>query len=347
MNFVKRPLVRRFRAFWPAFWIGLAVALHGCAPATGDTLAISGGDGEATITRPLASDPSALSRLDLVEAEIRDLRTCSPGCLDTLAELRRRFDDDERLRSLLGAAYTYLQDWEALARLYEQATAAEPTSSGRAELAAVYYRAGRYREAESIFGELVSETPDDPDLARKHALVLFQLGEHDETLDRLAATEGKLSGEPAAEAELLRGLVFFYRQEHARALTHLRRALELDADFLPALGALARLLSAQGQIAEARGVVARAEALRQAATAETRRALRLSARSRLTSDACMAQSWIECERLIHEMLAEANRGEQVGIYRYLGNILTSMGRTGEAAGAFERADALAAQEAKP
>ncbi len=42
------------------------------------------------------------------------------------------------------------------------------------------------------------------------------------------------------------------------------------------------------------------------------------------------------------MLAEANRYEQIGLYRYLAEILTAAGRPQEAKEALERSEALAA-----
>lgn len=293
----------------------------------------------------LDADSEALRRLGEVEIELRDLLSCSPSCMETLEDYRLRFGSDPRVVVLLRAAYQRLEDWEALIQLEEELPETARTAAERVQLAVVYHQAGRYREAASQLEDLLVQHPEDADLTRQSAVVLFELGDYEGTLARLDRAAGKLSGAQAAEAETLRGLAYFHRQDLARAEAHLSRALEIEADSVAALSGLARVLAARGRPERAQGLLDRAHDLRQANLTETRRKLRLSTKSQLTSDACVAKSWDECERLIGEMLVEANRPEQVGIYRYLAQILTLEGRAQEAQEALERSEALSEEPA--
>lgn len=317
----------------------LSVTLLSCSPPAAE---------EPESARPvLDADAEALQRLAVVEAELNDLRMCTPSCLRTLEELRVRFGDNPRIVAVLRAAYQRLEDWEALIGLEEGLPEQGRTVADRTQLASIYHRAGRYAEAASQLEDLLTQDPENADLVRRSAVVLFQLGDYEGAMERLDRVAGKLSGSGAAEAETLRGLYYFYRENLARAEAHLSRALELESDSVPALSGLARVLAAQGQRERAQEFFDRADEARRAPRAENLRKRRLNSRSRLTSDACVARSWDECERLIHELLAEANSKERVGIYRYLGQILTTAGRSQEAKEAFARSEELARQAGDP
>ena len=292
-----------------------------------------------------SSDPAARARLDAVKGAMGPLHSCSPACLETLEGLHARYSADDEVVDLLRAVYLQRKDWDALIRLEEARPEAQRSHDDRQRLANWYYRKGRYRDAGVLLDRLIEEAPADAGLARLSGLALFQSGETARAAPRLESAVARLEGTEAAEAATALGLIHLHRGELAPAEQALQRAVAKDAEYAPAYSALGRVLTARGQASRAREALDRSAALRARIAEQESRALRQSARSRLASQAVEERRFDEGERIIQEMLPEADASLRIRLYRYLAEVRSAAGRAAAAQDALRQADELSREGA--
>lgn len=295
----------------------------------------------------LKSDAPARARLEAAKAGMGPLRVCSPSCLQVLEELHARYPGDGEVVELLRSVYLQRKDWEALIGLEEARPEAQRSPEDRRRLATWYYQKGRYRDASVAVERLVAERPGDAALARLSGLALFNMGEEARAAPRLEAALAGLTGPEGAEAATALGLVHLHRGDLAAAQQTLERAVRMDADYAPAYSALGRVLGARGDAVRAREALERSSALRARAGEQEGRDLRLSARSRMASQAVEERRWDEAERVVQEMLGEADARLRVQLYRYLAEVRTAAGRPAAAQEALRKADELSRTGTSP
>ena len=275
------------------------------------------------------------------------LQLCPPACLDTLESLHTRYTADTEVVELLHTVYVQRKDWDALIRLEEERPEAQRSPEDRARLALWYFRKGRYRDASGLLERLVAERPEDAGFARLAGLSLFQLGDYEHAVPRLEAALVRLTGAEGAEVATARALIHFHKGELAQAEQALGRALRMDPEYVPAHSALVRVLAAKGDARGARAHQDRSAALRSRDAARESRALRLSTLSQMASQAVQERRWDDCERIVRQMLPEADKTLQVRLYRYLGDMRKAAGRGAAAEEAFRKADEISRAGAQP
>jgi tetratricopeptide (TPR) repeat protein len=291
------------------------------------------------------SDPAARARLEAVKSAMGPLRDCPPACLETLEGLHSRYSADDEVVELLRAVYLQHKDWDALIGLEEARPEGQRSHDDRKRLAEWYYRKGRYRDAGILLERLIEENPEDAGLARLSGLALFQSGETERAASRLESALSRLTGTEAAEAATALGLIHLHRGELPLAEQALERAVTMDAEYAPAYSALGRVLSARGEASRARQALDRSAALRSRIAAQESRALRLSAQSRLASQAVEERRWDDGERIIQEMLPDADASLRIKLYRYLAEVRSAAGRAAAAQDALRKADELSREGA--
>jgi tetratricopeptide (TPR) repeat protein len=287
----------------------------------------------------IAGDPAARARLEEARAALASYKLCPPACLDALEALHRQYPRDPELVPLLRRVYEQRREWQELIRL-ERASPDAGSLESRARLAAWLSHSGQYREAAELLEQLLAERPAHAGLARFSGLALFMTGEHERAIPRLELAMARLSGSEAAEAGTARALIDLHRGEPEAAARRLRQVLAAAPDYAPAHGALGRALAAAGDQDGARQSVERSAALRARASAEESRALRLASQSQTASQVCRARRFDECERVVQEMIAEAEPGVAVQLYRYLAEVRTAAGRPEAAREALAKAAEL-------
>jgi tetratricopeptide (TPR) repeat protein len=286
------------------------------------------------------SDRAARARFEAARAGMGQLRVCSPACLEVLEALHARYSEDDEVVELLRSVYLQRKDWDALIGLEEARPERRRSPEDRTRLATWYYQKGRYREASLLLERLVAERPGEAALARLSGLALFNMGEAGRAAPRLEAALARLTGTAGAEAATALGLIHLHRGDLATAQQALERALRMDAEYAPAYSALGRVLAAKGEAGRAREALERSAALRARTAEREGRDLRLSARSRLASQAVEERRWDDGERIVQEMLLEADAGLRVQLYRYLAEVRSAAGRPAAAQEALQKAEEL-------
>lgn len=322
-----------------ALAVGLLLSSLGCSSPRAE---------QAAVPRPaFASDPAARASLDEAKAQMDQLQLCPPACLDTLEKLHGRYSADTEVVELLRTVYRQRKDWDALVRLEEERPEAERSQQDRARLALWYFQKGRYREAGALLEPLVAARPADAGFARLAGLTRFQMGDYEQAVPRLETALAGLAGAEGAEVATARALIHFRKGELAQAEQVLERALRMEPEYVPAHSALVRVLTAKGDARGARAHLERSTALRSRNAAQESRALRLSALSQTASQAVQERRWDDADRVVQQMLPEADRALQVRLYRYLGDVRKAAGRAAAAEEAFRKAEELSRAGGQP
>jgi protein O-GlcNAc transferase len=136
-----------------------------------------------------------------------------------------------------------------------RALALEPDQPAHhARLASLRQQQGRLLEALVGFGHLVRLDPDNPRAQRMLGTLLFDMGQPVEAVASLQQANqlAEQQGQPSAEALNDLGNALRQLERNEEAVTHYRRALEVQPGFPPAHANLANLLAEQGRTEEAR-----------------------------------------------------------------------------------------------
>ena len=111
--------------------------------------------------------------------------------------------------------------------------------TGERNIAAVHFEAGRYKEAEEAYRELIGEKPDDASLHTSLAGVLGAQGKYDEALGHL---EKSIKLEPLnTEAYHNRAVIYERKGRKDLAVEQYRVAVRYDPQYEPSRRALVRL----------------------------------------------------------------------------------------------------------
>ncbi len=297
-----------------------------------------GGQQPAPVTPD--ADPSTRAQLSAIGSEMRELGVIGPESLETLERLHARDPDATEMASLLKSAYLQRRDWKALIQVASERPAIRRSGQDWKDLAAWYLLDGQYEEASGILENLVRANPSRPDLSGLLGQALFYRAEYERAAALLEGATKDLAGPDGAQAATLRALIHFYRKELPEAEALLRRTVQAQPEYRPALNALGRVLAARGQLDESRKWLDEASKVQERHTAEERRLMTLSAGSREVSRAFQEGRYADAERLVAGMLPLSDAAQRVRIYRYLARIRSAAGREKEARAALREAERL-------
>jgi choline-sulfatase len=219
-----------------------------------------------------------------------------------------RLDDRERLRSLgyvnfapakPGAEAADPKDKIGLLKLIQQAQAFE--------------FAGKFAEAERVYGEIVAQIPDSPESYVNLALVQARQNAFDRALATLARGIARL---PDSESLLVRlGHTYLVSGKPREALETMDKVLAFDPQSVDALTVAAGILDAMGRKAEARTDYEKALAIEPES-----RHLRMSYAANLASTGSLKEAIAVYEGLLADFPDEQGFYQLAGIaHSYLGD----------------------------
>jgi len=169
------------------------------------------------------------------------LRLGSPArALEELQPLLSGRQNDPQLMALAGEAYLEMGDFPASAQYFMQAKTMAPGSVvARTRLGQVKFAEG---DTEGAIQELEAASALDQNVASADlALVvnLLRRRDFDQALDAVARLEKKQPNNPMVYN--LKGIVYLAKRDVANARTNFERALQVQADYIPAVSNLAML----------------------------------------------------------------------------------------------------------
>ena len=195
------------------------------------------------------------------------------------------------------------------------------------DLAMEHHHAGRLKEAEQIYKEILAQEPGHVETLHYLGVVCAQLGRRDDAVRLMRQAVERRPNYPEAMSNLGFALKQIGRVDEAIAAY--RRAIDLKPDYAAAVYNLGAALHSKGQLQEAVAAYRRAIAL-QPSYVEAHANLGNALRSMGQLDEAMAAS--RQALAINPNLPEAHNN--------LGNSLQSKGRTDEAIAAYREAIAL-------
>lgn len=203
---------------------------------------------ERVLKSPLSESAERTARMALHQAL---LESGDYGrALDALKPLAAKYPDDVEILYSLGQTYLLLA-----ANSFQKIATVSPTSYRVHQiLADSLAQQGKYQEAIREYRLALEQKPDLPGIHYQIGL-LYRMYENTPASDSIALQEfeSELRINPNdAWSEYRLGRIYLKQQKTEDAISHLRRAVELDETIVPARIVLARALEVRGDLDEAR-----------------------------------------------------------------------------------------------
>ncbi len=336
-----------------AFLLVATICITGCggsgktAPdsnsSSAQTLATAKADGVGSQNR------RAESRLAEIKSRLSSTKRFTPDIVEALCMLQREAPQHVPTFNLLTSAYVTRQDWNALAELLQAKPESQRTPMEQLQLAKILIKAQRFDDAFELSNAIVENLgktgqPTNAEASWFAAYAAFHSGDLPRAAEILDADFNTLIAAGHLDAYVVRAMIHFRRGELAEAESLLTTLLQKDASHAPAHDALGRVLVAAGDVERGRRHIQRASEFRDQVTQAEQRSLRLAAMSQSLSGAWNRQEYDACDRLITDMLGDADPQQQVKLYQNLAALRAAQGRQREALEAAEKAKQLSTVE---
>jgi putative PEP-CTERM system TPR-repeat lipoprotein len=169
------------------------------------------------------------------------LRMGSPGrALEVLQQPLSRGDRDPQLMAVAGEAYLAVGDPARAAQYFAQMTALDPkNATARMRLGQVRFAEG---DTEGAIRDLEAASALDPNVSPADLALIANLlrqKQFDQALAAVGRLEKKQPNNPLVYN--LKGIVYLTKRDSATARANFERALQIQSDYLPAVGNLAQL----------------------------------------------------------------------------------------------------------
>lgn len=257
--------------------------------------------------------------------------------LDLLKNLHATYPAATEVRQTLQTALQARQDWGALEKLLTENPEAKRTRQEQVYLAKVYIKLGRYNDADHIAGPLAEASQNDLELNSLAGHAWYYEGKYDDASRAFDRVWDALVASRQIDEIMMRGMIYFYKGDKARAIETLKKTIEIKPDYVAGNNALSRVYAATGNNEQAelyRGQAERAHALQ---TADEARRMRVASRSRDLERAFAAGRYEDSIQIARELLQSANDLQKPTLYEFLGKSYQATGRQTEAQAAFSEA----------
>lgn len=289
------------------------------------------------------ADAAARTEVRRIEAALARTQNVQQSELDLLKSLHAKYPAAAEVSNTLQTALQARQDWDALEKLLTEKPAAERTPAEQVNLAKVYIKLGRYRDASDIVGVMADAAPNDLELNSLAGYAWYYEGKYDEAARAFDRVWDALVAAKKIDELMMRGMIYFYKGDQERASAVLKKTVEINPDYIPGLNALSRVYAARGDNAQADSYRAQAESAHARQTADEARRMRLTSRARDLEGAFAAGRYAECVEIAREMLQTADDAQKPALYQYLGQAYQATGKQAEAQAAFQEAARLQQQ----
>lgn len=211
-----------------------------------------------------------LSRIRELQAEGGLLTPSDFRALQQLFELHPRA---RRVHASYRAALIQRSDWASLETFLLQTPSELRSEEHQLDLARVYFRQGKYQDLLETLAGLPEARRASAELVAMQATALFRLGLLDEAASHLDLHWQTLLSESNSDGVGLRGQILLHQREFERARDLLTQAVQWAPDDRNILLGLARAHHAMGEEGPAAAALARADALQEQRSGQTRQAM--------------------------------------------------------------------------
>lgn len=286
----------------------------------------------------LARDAVANGEVNRINSLLSSAQPPTSVDIDSLKRIHAKYPNSTVVRQLLQNVYVKRGDWEAAASLLSSVPSADATDN--LTLAKIYINQGRHPEAVELLEKINAAAADTIETSALLAQAQFYVGRTDDAIRTLEGVQAQLETKERADSLALLGTAYLRRGEHEKAVTILRKAIQLAPENISAHNAVIRAFAASGNTAEADVYRAKLEAINQRIAAEEKRKSRIVPLFYELEKAYAARDHSKVIDLATRLTTEADARSLPAVYQYLAAAYRARGETVEADKAFAEAQRL-------
>lgn len=295
-------------------------------------------------TESLKKDATATAELNRVNQMLARGQYLSQNDIDSLNKIREKYPSAPVVRTLLQGALVKREDWQTAADVITQIPDGERTDEEKVNLAKIYIKLGRYEDALNTVNPLLEKNPANVELVSLASNSLLNLGRYDEAGQRLDQVWTQIVGEKRFDETTMRGLIYFYQKNYAKAVETLTKSLEFNPDNVSAFNLLARVYAAQGDNQKAEEYTKKMQLGMEKMTAEKQKKARFLESAKNLERAFNDKRYEEVVMLAKTMIPEAETPNKFALYQYLASAYQALGKPADAQNALAEAEKLKIQK---
>ncbi len=288
----------------------------------------------------IKTDASAMAELGRINQNLSRGQYVLQSDIDSLNQIREKYPRAEPARQTLIAALVKREDWQSAADVITRIPPAERTENESLSLAKIYLNIGRFEDAVGIVEPLLAKSPGEVELISIIGSAWFYLGKYDEAAAQLDEVRDQLISGKRADEVAVRGMIYFYRRDNARALEMLEKSVELKPDNIFAFNGLARVWASNGDNQKADEYLKKVQSLFEKMTAESQRRIRFVEAAKKLDEAYKAKRYEEVISLGQSLLVDADDANKLALYQFLASSYQALGKTKEYQSAMAEAERL-------
>ncbi len=285
-----------------------------------------------------SNEPTSVAKVRELSARLNTGQQLAEADFNSLKELYEQFPKAESLRKPYETALFLRKDWAALALFYDSMQGPDMPVEHKRNHAKVYVKLGNYEKALELTKSF--DLKADSDMRHTAATSLFQLGKYDEAKKILDDSWNAIEQEKRVDEITLRGMIYFYQGDNAKAVETLTKATALNENSIPANNALSRVYSAMGDDEKASAALAKVQTAFDEVTQIERQKTILVEQGHKLQNAYKAKRYEEVIALGPEMIAASTPQNRLMIYQYMYNSYVALGKNEEAKEVLEKAKQL-------
>jgi tetratricopeptide (TPR) repeat protein len=285
-----------------------------------------------------SNDPTSVAKVRALSTKLNSGQQLAEVEFNELKKLYEQYPKSESLRKPFETALFLRKDWATLATFYDSMQGSEMAVEHKRNHAKVYVKLGDYEKALELTKTIDLKT--DADMRHTAATSLFQLGKYDEAKKILDESWSTIEKEKRIDEITLRGMIYFYEGDNAKAVETLTKATAINENSIPANNGLSRVYTAMGDDEKASAALKRVQTAFDEITQSERQKTILVEQGHKLQNAFKAKRFEEVIALGPEMIAGSTPQNRLIIYQYMYNSYVALGKTEEAKEVLEKAKQL-------
>lgn len=276
----------------------------------------------------LKADTSAVQTISQAVGFLQNKQKLSREHFDKVKKIYEQYPSSKTAQDTYRAALIVKEDWVVLAEFIKQIPAEKLTVDDRLNLAKAYIKLGRYNDAAGVLSPLGIENNFEATMLLANAH--FHLGKYDDAKKLFDENWQQILTEKRSDEIALRGMIYFYQDDRAKAIETLDLSIAFNAEHIPAYNGLSRVYAAQGEMVKAGENLKRVQDIFDKVTATASRQTKLVEKSYKLQEAYQARRFQEVIDLANEMLPESDAKNKAVLYQFLYNSYQALGKQKEA-----------------
>lgn len=285
----------------------------------------------------LAKDKTATAELNRLNSLLSSSRPVTRIDIESLDKLREQYPNSPAVRQILQSALIKRGDWAAAERIIAETPDSERTSSGRLNLAKIYFKQGKFSEASDLLKAIASNADQRVEATALLGQSQFYGGNLDEAATSFESIRNELVEQKRADDLTLLGTIYSRRGDQTKAIEILQKAVEVSPENISANNALSRVYASAGDQSKADVYREKVQAINARVAADEKKRSRLLPLFYQLEDAYAAKDFDKVIALVGQIQPEADDATKATLYSYLAAAYQAQGKELEAKNALAEA----------